>query len=236
MKQLLSFAAALALAFCASFAGASVNGGFSPAPSGAYGTAPAQNAGQSFSGRAIAVLDGDTIDVLLPDNSVERVRLAGIDAPEKDQSFGAEAKANLARKLRGQIVTVHFDERDKYGRAVGHVYFRGATPTSSRSPTDAPGFTANSLPSSPTKPSATWITPKPTRAAPASACGKAPITFRLGIGATAKADLSPATPNLGPGTPGPSYLLHSSHDSKESAARLTSAAGGRALLSQRSVL
>ena len=123
MKRLFSLAAALALAFCASLAGASVNGGW-PA-SAPYEAPHAQTAGHSFTGRAIAVLDGDTIDVLLPDNSVERVRFAGIDAPEKDQSFGMEAKANLARKLHNKIVTVQFDERDKYGRAVGHVYFQG---------------------------------------------------------------------------------------------------------------
>lgn len=44
-----------------------------------------------FTGPAVSVLDGDTIEVLHYTHP-ERVRLSGIDCPEKDQAFGTRAK------------------------------------------------------------------------------------------------------------------------------------------------
>ena len=44
-----------------------------------------------FSGKVVSVLDGDTIDVLY-NRRAKRIRLNGIDAPEKGQAFGQKAK------------------------------------------------------------------------------------------------------------------------------------------------
>lgn len=44
-----------------------------------------------FTGQVVSVLDGDTIDVL-HDQHPERIRLNGIDCPEKGQAFGKQAK------------------------------------------------------------------------------------------------------------------------------------------------
>ena len=46
---------------------------------------------QSFSGRVVGIADGDTIDVLR-DNRAVRVRLHGIDRPERRQPFGRQAR------------------------------------------------------------------------------------------------------------------------------------------------
>ena len=44
-----------------------------------------------FSGKVVGIIDGDTIEVL-HNNHVERIRLSGIDCPEKGQAFGKRAK------------------------------------------------------------------------------------------------------------------------------------------------
>lgn len=41
-----------------------------------------------INGRIVRVLDGDTVEILGEGNQLKRVRLAGIDAPEKNQPFG----------------------------------------------------------------------------------------------------------------------------------------------------
>ena len=56
-------------------------------------------------GPVVAILDGDTIDVLV-DRQPIRVRLAQIDAPEKRQAFGTRARQTLAGLVFRQSVTV----------------------------------------------------------------------------------------------------------------------------------
>jgi len=72
-------------------------------------------------GRVVAVADGDTITVLTAARRRERVRLAGIDAPESKQAFGAAAKRGLAALVFGAEVRVEYAKRDRYGRIVGRV-------------------------------------------------------------------------------------------------------------------
>ena len=44
-----------------------------------------------FSGPVVSALDGDTLEVL-HNQHPERIRLSGIDCPEKGQAFGKRAK------------------------------------------------------------------------------------------------------------------------------------------------
>jgi len=74
-----------------------------------------------FTGPVIAVLDGDTIDVLV-DRQPVRVRFAQIDAPEKRQDFGTRSRQALSALVFRQSVTVADAGRDRYGRVIGMVY------------------------------------------------------------------------------------------------------------------
>jgi endonuclease YncB( thermonuclease family) len=75
---------------------------------------------EEFSGRVVGVADGDTIAVLV---GVEprRVRLAGIDAPEKGQPFSQRAKQAVSRLVFGRTVRVVVRGQDRYGRTLGEV-------------------------------------------------------------------------------------------------------------------
>ena len=75
----------------------------------------------SFEGRVVKIADGDTITVLL-DKTQHKIRLEGIDAPEKGQAYGAKARQTLADKIFGQKVRVDWTKRDRYGRIIGRVY------------------------------------------------------------------------------------------------------------------
>ncbi len=71
--------------------------------------------------KVVKVTDGDTIHVL--DQSMHRykIRLSGIDAPEKSQVYGNKSTDNLAKLIAGQKVEVEYSKRDQYGRIVGKV-------------------------------------------------------------------------------------------------------------------
>ncbi len=64
--------------------------------------------------------DGDTTTVL-HDGNGERIRLHGIDCPEKRQAFGKRAKQLTSNLVFGKTVTVQVMDRDRYGRTVGVV-------------------------------------------------------------------------------------------------------------------
>ena len=79
-------------------------------------------AGGRFVAELVRVTDGDTIVVRDADQSVQTVRLAFIDAPERDQPWGAEATGVLQRLTAGRWLTVEWHTTDRYGRRVGVVY------------------------------------------------------------------------------------------------------------------
>lgn len=77
-------------------------------------------------GRVVGVSDGDTVTVLdALDGGRFRVRLFGIDAPEKGQAFGQKAKQYLSGLIFGKVVSVRFSAVDRFGRIVGRVYSEG---------------------------------------------------------------------------------------------------------------
>lgn len=78
-----------------------------------------------FSGKAVEVMDGDTIGVLSEGNVLRKVRLSGIDAPEKKQPFGQRSKEGLSRLVFGRTVEVRWSKKDRYGRVVGKVLADG---------------------------------------------------------------------------------------------------------------
>lgn len=79
-----------------------------------------------FSGSVVSVLDGDTIEVL-HDNRAERIRLSGIDCPEKGQAFGKRAKHAASELAYGKDVTIQTHGHDKYARTIGDVILPDGT-------------------------------------------------------------------------------------------------------------
>lgn len=72
-------------------------------------------------GEVVGVTDGDTIEVLEADERRHRVRLQGIDSPERAQAYARAATRNLSRLVFGKRVAVQWEKRDRYGRIVGKV-------------------------------------------------------------------------------------------------------------------
>jgi endonuclease YncB( thermonuclease family) len=72
-----------------------------------------------FSAKIVAIVDGDTVQVLTPGRLIYAVRLAGIDAPESTQPFGRESTQHLSDLIFGKPVSLECErERDDYGRLV----------------------------------------------------------------------------------------------------------------------
>ena len=70
---------------------------------------------------ALRAVDGDTLDVLLADGAAERVRVYGINAPERADPFFAEAKRFTASFVQGARLTITPMGRDKFGRLLAFV-------------------------------------------------------------------------------------------------------------------
>jgi micrococcal nuclease len=73
-----------------------------------------------FTGKVVGVTDGDTISVM-HNGRGEKIRLHGIDCPEKGQAFGAVAKQFTSALVFGKEVTVAVQDSDKYGRTIGEI-------------------------------------------------------------------------------------------------------------------
>ena len=73
-----------------------------------------------FTGKVVAVADGDTITVLR-DHVQVKVRLVEIDAPEKAQAFGNRSKESLSDMCFGMTATLADKGKDRYGRTLGRV-------------------------------------------------------------------------------------------------------------------
>ncbi len=85
---------------------------------------PGVSAPTRFTGRVVAVHDGDTISVLVGRRPV-KVRLDGIDCPELSQPYGRVAKLFTSDHVFGKTVEVEQTTVDRYGRSVGRVFVNG---------------------------------------------------------------------------------------------------------------
>ena len=73
----------------------------------------------------VAVADGDTLTIVDADRQQHHIRLAGIDAPEKQQPFGQRSKQSLSNICYGRNAIVEDEGRDRYGRTIGRVKCAG---------------------------------------------------------------------------------------------------------------
>lgn len=76
-------------------------------------------------GRVVKVSDGDTITVLDSSKTQHKIRLQGIDAPEKKQAFGNASRKFLAGLVANREVRVAWSKRDRYQRILGTVFVDG---------------------------------------------------------------------------------------------------------------
>jgi endonuclease YncB( thermonuclease family) len=80
---------------------------------------------ETIQGRVVGVTDGDTIRILDGNNQQHKIRLGGIDAPEKNQPYGTKSKSNLSSLVFNKQVTLECGKTDKYGRLVCVVMLEG---------------------------------------------------------------------------------------------------------------
>jgi len=74
----------------------------------------------AWSGEVVGITDGDTITVLRDKEQV-RIRLYGIDTPERGQAFSKRAKQFTSKMVYGKVVEVKVMDTDRYGRTVALV-------------------------------------------------------------------------------------------------------------------
>ena len=80
---------------------------------------------ESITGRIVAVADGDTLTLLDRSFVEHKIRLSGIDAPEKKQAFGQRAKAKLSANAYGLQAEADCLKTDRYGRNICVVRVNG---------------------------------------------------------------------------------------------------------------
>lgn len=81
---------------------------------------PISSTAATFTGKVVGISDGDTISVMREGRAV-KVRLHGIDCPEKGQPYGTKAKQYTSEMAFGKEVKVRIKDTDRYGRIVGEV-------------------------------------------------------------------------------------------------------------------
>ena len=80
---------------------------------------------QTYHAKVIKIVDGDTYDVIDSVNKVSRIRMNGIDAPEKGQAFGQKAKEELGRWCFSKNIFVKVYGKDRNGRLIADGYIDG---------------------------------------------------------------------------------------------------------------
>ncbi len=81
--------------------------------------------GDTLTGKVGRVVDGDTLYVLDANSQQHKIRLAGIDAPERRHAYGLASRKHLLSIVAGKQVRVEYQKRDRYGRIVGKVLLDG---------------------------------------------------------------------------------------------------------------
>lgn len=75
-----------------------------------------------YEARVVKIIDGDTVQVLSASKEKIKIRLYGIDAPEKKQAYGKVSRNALADKIAGNIVKVSPNGKDRYERELAKIY------------------------------------------------------------------------------------------------------------------
>jgi endonuclease YncB( thermonuclease family) len=76
----------------------------------------------AINGKVVKITDGDTLTILTDINEQIKIRLHGIDAPEKKQAFGEASRKNLADLCANKTAIIEDKGQDRYKRTLGIVY------------------------------------------------------------------------------------------------------------------
>ena len=77
---------------------------------------------QILTGKVVSIHDGDSITVLDAHKVQHKIRLHGIDAPERRQAFGKKSKQALGEKLHEKQARIEWSMLDQYDRKIGVVF------------------------------------------------------------------------------------------------------------------
>jgi len=83
-----------------------------------------QASADALYGHVVGVTDGDTITLLDTSKTQHKIRVAGIDAPEKKQPFGQRSKESLSALAYDKDLTIEWTKKDRYGRIIGKLIDR----------------------------------------------------------------------------------------------------------------
>lgn len=76
-------------------------------------------------GKVIKITDGDTFVLLTDSKEQIKIRLHGIDAPEKKQDYGTASKNYLSNLVFKKDIIIEYKNRDRYGRRIGIAFVEG---------------------------------------------------------------------------------------------------------------
>jgi endonuclease YncB( thermonuclease family) len=80
---------------------------------------------EMLTGRVVAITDGDTIRLLDASNTQHKIRLSGIDAPEKGQAFGNASRQHLSGLAFGKQAEADCYKIDRHKRLICTVHVNG---------------------------------------------------------------------------------------------------------------
>jgi endonuclease YncB( thermonuclease family) len=81
-----------------------------------------------ITGRVVAVIDGNTLEVVTAGNEVYKIVLEGIDCPEIGQEFGEEAKLHAQELMLEKEITVQLQGKDRKGNHIAIVFVGDSDP------------------------------------------------------------------------------------------------------------
>ena len=79
-------------------------------------------AADTLTGKVVRIADGDTVTILVGGDQQVKIRLFGIDAPERGQDYSRRSRETLADLVFEKEVRVVVHDKDRYGRTVGDIY------------------------------------------------------------------------------------------------------------------
>src|SRR5687768_1524659 len=75
-----------------------------------------------LAGKAVSIADGDSFTLLDERQKQVKIRLHGIDCPERGQDFGTAARKRLSTLIFGKQLRIEKKDEDRYRRMVAVVY------------------------------------------------------------------------------------------------------------------